>query len=382
MKTLQVLNFRNLHGSGVTESVPALCEGLVKEGADVSLFVPRARQEWQKRSFSLHVHSSLNGFHWLGLSPSMHRGLILASKQADVIHCHDMWTMSGVYASWAAEKAKCRSVISPRGSLSPAARQFSKWKKRAMWRLLRARTVRHAHCLHVTADQEYREIREAGLRNPVAIIPNGVDLPSMPSTESRKSNDDGRRRMLFLARIHAKKGVDVLLRAWQQVQREFPEWELQIAGPDDHGYLPRMKRLAQSLRLERAAFLGPVYGEAKTSLLHQADAYVLPTRSENFGLTVAEALAHGVPAIVTDGAPWSGLVTEQCGWWIERGDEALVACFREAMGLSRQSLCEMGERGREWVRRDFGREAVSRRMMATYEWLVGGGQPPAWVILN
>ncbi len=382
MKTLQVLNFRNLHGSGVTESVPALCEGLVKEGANVSLFVPRARQEWQERPFSLHVHSSLNGFHWLGLSPNMHRGLALASKEVDVVHCHDMWTMSGVYASWAAEKAKCRSMISPRGTLSRASLRFSKWKKQTMWHLLRAKTVRRADCLHATADLEFREIREAGLRNPVAIIPNGVDLPPMPSTEVRKPSDDGRRRMLFLARIHAKKGVDVLLRAWQRVQREFPDWELQIAGPDDHGYLPRMRKLAQSLRLDRASFLGPVYGEAKAALLHQADAYVLPTKSENFGLTVAEALAHGLPAIVTDGAPWSGLETERCGWWIERGDEALVACFRKAMALPRQTLSEMGARGREWVCRDFGREAVSRRMMATYDWLVGGGQPPAWVILN
>ena len=132
--------------------------------------------------------------------------------------------------------------------------------------------------------------------------------------------------------------MDVLLRAWQAVAPRFPEWELRVVGPDDGGYLAQMQALAAQLRLERIEFPGPVYGEDKLRAYRQASLFVLPTYSENFGMTVAEALAAGTPAVVTQGAPWAGLVEQGAGWWIEMGLDPLVACLEQALSTSPQRL--------------------------------------------
>ena len=114
---------------------------------------------------------------------------------------------------------------------------------------------------------------------------------------------DRRRQLFFLGRIHPIKGINNLLRAWQVVEHRFPDWDLLIVGPDNAGYMDEMQALAAHLRLERVAFGGPLYGEEKLRAYQAASLFVLPTHSENFGMTVAEALAAGTPAIVTQGAP-------------------------------------------------------------------------------
>jgi len=227
-----------------------------------------------------------------------------------------------------------------------------------------------------TAESEYRDIRARGLRAPVAVIPNGIALPPFPL--NRKAGA-ARRRLLFLARLHPVKGVDLLLRAWVALQSQFPDWELQIAGPLDGDYPRSMQALAASLGAQRLAFAGELRGRAKADAYLSADLFVLPTHSENFGMAVAEALAHGVPAVVTNGAPWEGLETERCGWWVERGETSLTGCLREAMTRSSADLETMGRRGREWMLRDFSWAEVARKTLATYAWLLGGGSPPDWV---
>jgi glycosyltransferase involved in cell wall biosynthesis len=209
-------------------------------------------------------------------------------------------------------------------------------------------SLKQAVCFHATAENEYQEIRALGLQQPVCIIPNGIDIPDLsPEKVSHK------RTLLFLGRIHPTKGVDYLLRAWHVVYRQFPEWELEIVGPDNEGYLFKMKRLASKLRLERVLFRGPLYGRDKERAYQRADIFVLPTHSENFGLAVAESLACGTPAIVTKGAPWEGLEKNNAGWWIDIGVEPLVSCLQKAMKLERGKLAQMGSAGREWMKREF-----------------------------
>ena len=137
--------------------------------------------------------------------------------------------------------------------------------------------------------------------------------------------------------------------------------------------------MADALKLDRASFLGPVFGQRKWEAYQRADLFVLPTRSENFGVAVAESLACGTPAIATKGSPWEGLISNQCGWWIDHGPEPLAACLREAMLLPQEDLQSMGANGRRWMQSDFSWETVGQQMRATYDWLLGGGAPPSWV---
>ena len=143
-----------------------------------------------------------------------------------------------------------------------------------------------------------------------------------------------------------------------------------------------MKAFGTKLRLRRMEFVEPLYGEAKLSAYREADLFVLPTRSENFGITVAEALAAGTPAIVTKGAPWQGLQTHRAGWWIDIGVDALVAALEEAMAASPDELVRRGINGREWMIRDFSWHNLGKQMDRTYRWLMEGGVHPSWVRLN
>jgi glycosyltransferase involved in cell wall biosynthesis len=193
--------------------------------------------------------------------------------------------------------------------------------------------------------------------------------------------------VLFLGRIHPVKGLDLLLDAWATVMDRFPDWRLLVVGTDSAygvqgGYLRKLKVLTQNLKLKRIEFFEPAYGNAKLSVYREANLFVLPTCSENFGITVAEALAAGTPAIVTKGAPWQGLEMNRSGWWIDFGVGALVGALAEAMAESPDALAERGLNGREWMIREFSWCILGQKMHQTYQWLIMGGERPAWVRVN
>jgi glycosyltransferase involved in cell wall biosynthesis len=237
------------------------------------------------------------------------------------------------------------------------------------------KVLRNAACFCATSDIEKAEIRSRGLAAPVAVVPIGVSIPR----EAVSCQPTAIKRVLFLSRIHPKKGIDLLLRAWSAVQNDFTSWELVICGPDEIGWLPTLRALAKELALERVSFIGARYGAEKEAAYRGADLYVLPTHSENFGITVAEALSYGLPAIVSKGAPWQGLEKNKCGWWIDIGEEPLKQALREAMGLSAAELRAMGARGREWVARTYSWNIVATQIRQTYEWLLDKRNKPEWV---
>lgn len=379
MKVIQVVSRISEEASGPSYSVPRLCDTLGQLGADVHLHV-LAPAPQTPPTYQTHPHPGWQFLNRLGISPLMRRALYREAGVADVIHSHALWMMPNIYPGWAVHGTPCRLVLSPRGMLSDWALRRSVWKKRVMWYLGQGRALRASHCLHATAEVEYQEIRRAGLRAPVAIIPNGIDVPA-----AWKSNGivAGPRRLLFLSRINPKKGIDILLNAWRRIEPRFPEWQLHIVGTSDPpNYQSQMQRLARSLGVRDVYFPGPAYGADKTRTYQQADLFVLPTHSENFGLAVSEALAHGLPAIVTKGAPWSGLETHDCGWWIEQGVDSLADCLQSVLALAPERLREKGRRGRQWMEKEFSWERTGRMMLEVYHWLIGGGAPPAWVQTN
>ena len=176
--------------------------------------------------------------------------------------------------------------------------------------------------------------------------------------------------------IHPSKGIPNLLHAWQRVMTRHPDWQLRIAGNDNDGHLEQVRRLAGELALQRVQFTGPCYGAAKAAAFAAADLFVLPSHSENFGLTVAEALASGTPVIVTRGAPWPQLEAQHAGWWVDIGAASLAAALDTAMATPANELARMGRAGRAWMSTEYGWAAVGRDMAAVYGWLRTGGRPP------
>jgi glycosyltransferase involved in cell wall biosynthesis len=381
MRLIHVVPAITREASGPSYSVVRLCETLIALGQDVTL----AALDWEpmpaKPSF-LKTFPLGFGPRRLGRSPAMKRWITkqVKTEKVEVLHNHGMWQMNAVYPGWVARKGKVILMVSPRGAFSEWAMRHGSFLKRVFWPLLQRPALSEAECFHATAEMEYDDIRRLGFRQPVAVVPNGIDIPKLQP----KTNGDFR-SLLFLGRIHPNKGLDILLPAWRAVQDRFQEWRLVVAGSDrgyygESGYLEKLKALVKKLELKRIDFVGEKRGADKIRTYQSAELFVLPSYSENFGLTVAEALAAGTPAIVTRGAPWAGLVERGAGWWIDVGIDSLAACLEKALSLSSTELREMGMRGREWMEAEFSWERIGARMVDTYKWLFDKSMPvPPWV---
>lgn len=376
VRSIQIVSSISEEASGSTYAVVRLCESLIDQKQNVTIcaldWLPMSSPPPFLKSFPLAL-----GPRRLGRSNRMHSWLTAQSQtqSVDLLHNHGLWMMPNVYAGWVARKHIVPLVVSPHGTLSEWSMRNGSVVKRGFWPLVQRPALGATACFHATAASEYEEIRRLGFRQPVAVIPNGIDIPDLRPIARKEP-----RTLLFLGRIHPKKGLDMLLSAWRVVQERFPEWQLRIVGPDNGGYLADMRRLAGEMHLKRIEFSGALHGAQKLSAYREADLFVLPTYSENFGLVVAEALAVGVPTIVTRGAPWAGIELRQAGWWIDIGIDPLVVCLEDALARSPETLAEMGQFGRRWMEVEFTWARVAQKIAETYRWVLHGGDKPEWVI--
>ena len=375
------------HG-GPSYSVPRLCEALAAAGVEPVLLSVAAgrdppcdasRRGYPDRRFAQDL-ARVPGLRAARLSAAFSAALKEAVAAADLVHDHGLWLWPNLQAGWAAAAAGKPFVVSPRGMLSPPALAFSGAKKRVFWKLLQGPVMRRAACIQATSGQEYAELRAFGLRHPIAVIPNGIDMPDpVPDGLGVVARE---RIVLSLGRMHPKKGLETLLQAWAKVEPARPDWRLSLVGPGEQRYIGELRRTAHTLGLGRVSFDEPVYGPAKWDAYRAADLFVLPSLNENFGLTVAEALAAGTPVITTTATPWSRVEGEGCGWSVEPASAALAATLAAAMEMPRPVLREMGVKGRAWMARDFSWDRVAHDMAELYSWLLGRTEQPASVRLN
>jgi len=294
----------------------------------------------------------------------------------DVVHSFGIWLPFNHAVSRAARLTNRPLVISPLGMLEPWALEHQRRKKRLAWRAFQRKDLTRAAVLHTTSDSEAENVRGLGLGVPVAMIPHGVGIPGGPVRQLRTGS--GPRKALFLSRIHPKKGLLDLVSAWASLRPA--GWHMVVAGPDEGGHQREVERAAQDHGLwDVFDFRGPVYGEAKEALWNEADLFILPTHSENFGHVVGEALARGLPVITTHGAPWHLLEEESCGWWVPTGSHAIAAALAKALALDDVKRYEMGQRGRSVAIGRFSWSAAAEKYVALYRWIAGRGARPEFV---
>lgn len=378
MRVIQIVSSVDDEAAGPSYSAPRLAAAVARAGAEVELFTlgQRARAIGDGVVHKV-FPQSLAGLPILGqlkLSAAMNQALKAAAPGAQILHTHGLWLAANLYPAWTARAAGKALVISPRGMLGGPALRFSAGRKRLMWALAQGAAARGAALLHATSEQELDDIRAMGLTGPVAVIANGIDVPPLERPASGPE-----RTVLALGRIHPKKGLDRLLRAWARL--DAPGWRLRIVGPSEGGHAEELEALARSLTLTGVSIERPVFGEAKLAAYRAADLFVLSTLNENFAMTVAEALAAGTPVISTKGAPWAGLEREGCGWWVDHGEEALAAALCLAMARRPAELAKMGRRGWNWMQRDFSWDRIGGEMLAAYLWVLAGGDRPQTVRL-
>jgi len=312
----------------------------------------------------------------LGYAPGMVTSLL--AFDPDVIHLHGLWTYPSIAAHRWQQKTGRPLVCSAHGMLISVSLEYNALRKKIARRLFQDSVLRAASVLHATSTDEEMSYRDLGFRNRTELIPLGLNIVPRPYSDGDKPG----RRITYLGRLHHQKGIDWLVEAWMKLERDFSDWELSIVGPLDQSYakeIERIKRMAADLRI---SFVGPLYGEDKYRHLASSDLLVMPSRSENFGLTVAESLMMEVPVIATTGTPWSGLVPADAGWWIDLGPSALEDAMRKVMVLPRSEMRKKGQNGRRWIEADFSWPVIAAKWQRVYESLAaplitrGTGRPP------
>lgn len=294
----------------------------------------------------------------------------LKQEHINLVHIHGMWSPFLALAAFAALRAKIPIVISPHGCLDDWALRYKRGKKLLALRTYQGLILRSASAFVATAKPELEGIRKVGLVQPVAIVPNGVDIEPCAERDVTKVE----KTILFLSRIHPIKGLLDLVEAWGQVR--VPGWRIVIAGGDEDGYRAKVETLIAERGLQADfEFLGFVSGQRKQECFDSADIFVLPTYSENFGIAVAEALANELPVITTTGAPWQDLVTHQCGWWVSPGIRGVASALSEAINMSPDDLRMMGQRGRKLVVEKYSWDTIGISALAVSSWLLDRSIP-------
>jgi glycosyltransferase involved in cell wall biosynthesis len=359
----------SLDTGGPARSVPALCDEIARCHPDWRVEIVSGSNEGFG-AINLPSRASVSEVDGSFLDRKFE--LCIAEKvggeSSALLHDHGQWLPINRASAAVARNLGIPRIVSPRGMLSPWARNHRWWKKRIAWQWFAKRDLAEAVVLHATSKLEATELRALGARQPIAVVPNGVD-DSFDGTSDREKS--GRPYVLFLSRIHIKKGVRELLEAWERLGNR--DWGLVIAGPDE-------QRILSPLQLPaNVCYIGAVEGEEKLRLLKHASLFVLPSYSENFGIVVAEALMAGVPVITTHGTPWDSLVREQCGWWIPMDVDRLCETLRSAFLIPEHELRMMGMRGRSFARREFSWPSIAAAMSSVYQWVLTGGSRPSCV---
>lgn len=298
---------------------------------------------------------------------------VLDSFRPDIVHFHGIWHWTLHLDQKSCLDRVIPYVISPRGSLDAWSLQ-QKWlkKKLALW-LFQMRDMENAVALHVTADMEARHCRAAGYKGAFITGPNGINLPESLPPSTRLS--DGKHRMLFLSRMHPKKGVVELIEAWKEVTARFPDatkgWKCELVyslnGEEEAEYEKEAKSLVYRYGIEKDfVFTGALDDNRKWEAYSRADVFILPTHTENFGIVIGEALYAGVPVITTKNAPWAGLVDNDCGWWVDMEHGALCLAMHDAMSRADSAREEMGKRAKAFVEREFSWPSIASRMASQY----------------
>ena len=295
--------------------------------------------------------------------PNLHS--IIARTRPDVLHVQGIWT----YSQWAAMRVQARAdipvVVSPRGMLDPWALANSAVKKKLARLFFADRALARTSCFHALADSEAASIRSICPSAPIAVVPNGVRLPDLSGV---KRVQNPRRRLLFLGRLHPKKGLYELIQAFTRLR---PSIELIVAGWDDGGHEPHLRKLAAGS--SGLSFVGPKFGAEKAQLLRSVDGFILPSLSEGLPMSVLEAWSYGLPVYMSEHCNIPIGFERQAAIEVKPERLSIESALRHFEKSSGSELASIGTRGLELVKQRFSWERVGDDLAGIYRWACGHG---------
>lgn len=303
---------------------------------------------------------------WKPISSSWRKTVmtLIRGIHPDIVHINCCWLPDCSAIQRLAQGLGYSVVLTPHGMLEPwiIRRHYLTRKLPALW-LYQKAAIQKANIIHATADSEQENLMRLGYNQNIKVVKLGIDVGSIKIRESWAKT----RQILFLSRIHVKKGIDYLIEATYALRNELRGYRIMIAGEGDAEYIASLKRQISTYGInDIIEFTGGVYGETKWELYRTSDFFVLPTHSENFGLAIAESLASGTPVITTVGTPWKELSTSNAGACIEIGAQHLVETLRKFIRISDSEREEMGRNGRSLIENKYSDTKMANEMMALY----------------
>ncbi len=375
-------------GGGIFSAVQGLAGALSRQGADCRVFgledafTAEDRSSWG--SIEMHAARTI-GPRTFGYAPGLLTAMIEANL--DVLHVLSTWMYPSVAAlAWRQRTAR-PVIVSGNGSFDAWALENSAWKKRIAGALYERPHLNRAACVQALSKAELHHLRNYGLKNPICVVPNGANLdinnaaPAPPSWSTQRV-PDGAHILLYLGRLHPKKNILALIKAWARVQhgaRARNDWWLVIAGWNQLGHEAILKQAVASLAAPRVVFIGPQFGADKAACLARASAFVLPSLSEGLPMAVLEAWAARLPVLMTPECNIPAGVMNGAAIECEGSVEGIAAGLARLLSASDEELQRMGEAGRALVAARFTWDQVAADMIAVYRWVLGDSERPAFV---
>lgn len=348
-------------------------KGLREQGVDVQLAAYRRTDGGPIAGEDFPVRWCTEPWHGkAAYSPRLKREL-KAVEGVDIYHAQGVWQYPTYALTDIARHARKPYLITPRGMLYPQdIKKSNAFVKRLSlrWRLLR--DMNNAACVHVTCREEMNHCRALGVRAPIAVIPNPVDVLDYP-----RKILDGIFRVGYLGRLTPRKNVEALIRAFAELPKDGTQ--LLIIGGGDALYEQFLREEARRLGVENIRFTGFLNGKEKDEALSSLSMLVMPSEFENMGNVVLEALVRGIPCLATKGSPWKDLQDNSCGWWTDYSQHAITAAIKKAMSMSGEQLMAMGANGLRLVRGKYATEVVAGQLHELYNWVLNHHDRPSFV---
>ena len=305
-----------------------------------------------------------------------------AVSSAEVVHVHGLWQAQTRRGAHAALAARVPYLVAAHGMAEPWALQHKYWKKRIYLAVVEARKLRRAACLHALSRPEIGHLRAIAPWTPIGFVPNGVDLPAFDDLPPRSEMEDrypelkDKFVLLFFARLHVKKGLDLLAEALRQIAPAHPELHLLIAGTDEGAWMPFRSRIEQIGLTERMTYLGHVSGEDARRTWAAADAFILPSYSEGFSMAILEAMARRLPCLFTTACHFPEASSAGAAVVVEPTLQDVTRGLLELLERDPRERAELGGNGRRLVESEYTWDRQAHRLATIYEWLAGGGPAP------
>ncbi len=378
---------------GPIQSVAALCQGLARLGEEVTVFTtnidgpcnlavpvgrPVVREGVRVHYFGVQ-QPRFWSFSW-GLTQALRREV----RSFDLVHLQGIFGYPCLAAGYFCRKYGVPYIVSPRGMLCAVAHKIKPLRKKVYLAAFERRNLKAARAIHFTTVDEERQRIPLGARLPAVVVPNSIDLepfrslPPYGSFRARYPEMAGKRLVLFFGRLHQIKGLDRLVEAFSRVAQKLSDVHLVVAGYDGEGYGERVREaLERHGTLDRVTFTGPVVGDQKLAAFRDCDLLVMPSYQENFGMAALEAMACGLPAVVSKGVYLYPEIERAGAGLVVDGEPAGLAQAMETLLEDPALRARLGEAGRRLVAERFSAERVAAEMRSVYRSILQAPAKPA-----